>query len=85
MSIFPANHFGPRYFKDLKGPLPQVKLTPTGGVDLTTAASWIEAGAYCLGVGSALVKKDFIRTADWPALTDLARKYVEVVNRARGA
>ncbi len=85
VKIFPANHFGPRYFKDLRGPLPQVKLTPTGGVDLTTAASWIEAGAVCLGVGSALVKKDFIGNADWAALTDLARQYVEVVQEARGA
>jgi len=85
VKIFPANHFGPRYFKDLRGPLPQVKLTPTGGVDLTTAASWIEAGAVCLGVGSALVKKEFIRNADWAALTDLAGQYVEVVRDARAA
>ncbi len=84
VKVFPANHFGPTYFKDLRGPLPQVKLTPTGGVDLTTAASWIDAGAVCLGVGSALVKKDFIRSADWPALSDLARRYIEIVREARG-
>ena len=84
VKVFPANHFGPAYFKDLKGPLPHVRLTPTGGVDLSTAADWIKAGAACLGVGSALVKKEFIKAADWASLTDLARRYVEIVKAARG-
>ena len=83
VKVFPANHFGPTYFKDLKGPLPHIRLTPTGGVDLDTAAAWIKAGAVCLGVGSALVKKEFIKSADWTALTDLARRYVEIVRAAR--
>ena len=84
VKVFPANHFGPTYFRDLKGPLPHIRLTPTGGVDLDTAASWIKAGAVCLGVGSALVKKEFIKAADWASLTDLARRYVEIVKAARG-
>ena len=84
VKVFPANHFGPTYFKDLKGPLPHIRLTPTGGVDLTTAADWIKAGAACLGVGSALVKKEFIKSKDWAALTGLARQYVDIVRAARG-
>ena len=84
VKVFPANHFGPTYFKDLKGPLPHIRLTPTGGVDLTTAADWIKAGAACLGVGSALVKKEFIKNKDWTALTGLARQYVDIVRAARG-
>ena len=83
VKVFPANHFGPTYFKDLKGPFPHIRLTPTGGVDLDTAADWIKAGAVCLGVGSALVKKDFIKAADWAGLTALARRYVEIVRAAR--
>lgn len=83
VKIFPANHFGPKYIKDLHGPMPQLKVTPTGGVDLTTATDWIHAGAACLGVGSALVKKDFIRDQNWAGLTDLAKQYVEVVKGAR--
>jgi 2-dehydro-3-deoxyphosphogluconate aldolase/(4S)-4-hydroxy-2-oxoglutarate aldolase len=84
VKVFPANHFGPRYFKDLLAPMPQLKLTPTGGVDLDTAADWLKAGAACLGVGSALVQKKLIEDADWSGLTALARKFVEIVGRVRG-
>lgn len=83
VKVFPANHFGPGYFKDLRGPLPQVRLTPTGGVNLETAASWIEAGAFALGVGSSLVRKDWIREGRWDELTRLAEQYVEAVREAR--
>ncbi|MAE66938.1 MAG: 2-dehydro-3-deoxyphosphogluconate aldolase [Phycisphaeraceae bacterium] len=83
VKVFPANHFGPRYIKDLLGPMPQLRLTPTGGVDLDTAADWIRAGCACLGVGSALIRKDLIESGDWAAMTDLAAKYVEQVRLAR--
>ena len=45
VKVFPANHFGPKYFKDVLAPMPQLKLTPTGGVNLDTAADWLNAGA----------------------------------------
>lgn len=85
IKIFPANHFGPKYFADIRGPLPQVKLTPTGGVDLKTAPDWIAAGAAALGVGSSLVSKEIIRRGAWDELADLAGKYIEVVKQARAA
>ena len=83
VKIFPANHFGPQYFRDLHGPLPQIRLTPTGGVNLETTPRWIEAGAVAVGVGSALVRKDLIAASDWPQLTDLAGQYVAAVASAR--
>ena len=83
IKVFPANHFGPQYFKDLLAPMPQLKLTPTGGVDLDTAQAWIKAGASALGVGSALVKKELIRAKDWKALTSLAAQFVQKVRDAR--
>jgi 2-dehydro-3-deoxyphosphogluconate aldolase / (4S)-4-hydroxy-2-oxoglutarate aldolase len=83
VKVFPANHFGPQYLRDIHGPLPQVKLTPTGGVDLTTAAEWIKAGSVALGVGSALVKKDLINGAKWDELSALAKKFVDIVAAAR--
>lgn len=83
VKVFPANPFGPQYLRDIHGPLPQVKLTPTGGVDLTTAADWIRAGAVAVGVGSSLVKKELIRAAQWDELSALARQYVEIVAAAR--
>jgi 2-dehydro-3-deoxyphosphogluconate aldolase/(4S)-4-hydroxy-2-oxoglutarate aldolase len=83
VKVFPANHFGPQYLRDINGPLPQVKLTPTGGVDLTTAADWIKAGAVAIGVGSSLVKKDLLAGAKWDELSALARQYVDIVANAR--
>jgi 2-dehydro-3-deoxyphosphogluconate aldolase / (4S)-4-hydroxy-2-oxoglutarate aldolase len=83
VKVFPANHFGPQYLRDIHGPMPQVKLTPTGGVDLTTAADWIKAGAVAVGVGSSLVKKELIAGAKWDELSALAKKYVEAVAAAR--
>jgi len=85
IKVFPANHFGPQYFKDLLAPMPQLKLTPTGGVDLNTAGDWIKAGAACLGVGSALVKKDLIQSGNYTALTKLAKQFVQIVADARQA
>lgn len=83
VKIFPANHFGPRYFRDLAGPLPDIRLTPTGGVDLETTPEWIKAGAVAVGVGSALVKRDVVATEDWAQLTSLAAEYVAAVSMAR--
>ncbi|MCC6491953.1 MAG: bifunctional 4-hydroxy-2-oxoglutarate aldolase/2-dehydro-3-deoxy-phosphogluconate aldolase [Pirellulales bacterium] len=83
VKVFPANHFGPQFLKDIHGPMPQIKLTPTGGVDLSTAADWIRAGAAAVGVGSALVKKDLVAGGKWDELSALARQYVDIVAAAR--
>src|SRR2546427_8830783 len=56
VKVFPAEVVGPAFFKALRAPLPQVKVMPTGGVDLTTGAEFLRAGACCLGVGSQLVE-----------------------------
>ena len=83
VKVFPAGHFGPKYFKDLRGPLPQIKLTPTGGVNLDTAADWLAAGAVSLGVGSALVNMDLVRHGHWDELSELAKQYSNVVKQFR--
>jgi 2-dehydro-3-deoxyphosphogluconate aldolase/(4S)-4-hydroxy-2-oxoglutarate aldolase len=83
VKVFPATSLGPRYFRDLAGPLPQVRLTPTGGVDLDSAADWIRAGALAIGVGSALVREDHLANRDWKAMSSLAARYVEIVRTAR--
>src|SRR5205807_777386 len=56
VKVFPAEVVGPAFFKALRGPLPQIRLMPTGGVDLTTAADFLKAGACCLGIGGQLVE-----------------------------
>jgi len=83
VKVFPASIGGPSYFKAIKGPLPQVKLTPTGGVDLNTASDFIRAGAEFLGVGGNLVSKDALARGDMDWIRNEAAKYVEIVKTAR--
>jgi 2-dehydro-3-deoxyphosphogluconate aldolase/(4S)-4-hydroxy-2-oxoglutarate aldolase len=81
VKVFPADVVGPAFFKALRGPLPQVKLMPTGGVDLTTASEFLKAGAVCLGVGGQLVEPKAVAARDFARITDLAKQYVEIVKK----
>jgi 2-dehydro-3-deoxyphosphogluconate aldolase / (4S)-4-hydroxy-2-oxoglutarate aldolase len=83
VKVFPADVVGPAFFKALRGPLPQVKLMPTGGVDLTTAAEFLKAGAVCLGVGGQLVDPKAVAAGDFARITQTAKQYVEIVKRHR--
>jgi 2-dehydro-3-deoxyphosphogluconate aldolase/(4S)-4-hydroxy-2-oxoglutarate aldolase len=84
VKIFPCSHVGgPSYIKALKGPLPHVKLVPTGGVNLNTAADYIFAGAAVLGVGSELILKDALKARKSDTIRDLAKKFLQVVSNAR--
>jgi 2-dehydro-3-deoxyphosphogluconate aldolase/(4S)-4-hydroxy-2-oxoglutarate aldolase len=83
VKVFPADVGGPNYFKALKGPLPQIRLMPTGGVDLQTAAAFLKAGACCLGVGSQLVEPKAVADRNFDRIRDLARQYVAIVQQTR--
>ena len=83
VKVFPATKFGPGYFKDILAPMPHLKLTPTGGVDLSNVAEFLKNGAVCVGVGSALLRNDLIANSKWEDLTDLARKYCVEVQKGR--
>ena len=83
VKVFPATTFGPGYLKDVRAPLPQVKLMPTGGVTLDNAGEWIRAGAVAVGVGSALLDAKAIDAGDYKALEAGARKIVANVTAAR--
>jgi 2-dehydro-3-deoxyphosphogluconate aldolase/(4S)-4-hydroxy-2-oxoglutarate aldolase len=83
VKVFPAEVVGPAFFKALRGPLPQVRLMPTGGVDLTTAADFLRAGACCLGVGGQLVEPKAVAQRNFDRIRDLARQYVAIVNQVR--
>lgn len=84
VKVFPADVVGPAFFKAMRGPLPQVRLMPTGGVDLNTAADFLRAGACCLGLGSQLVEPRAVAERDFDRIHDLARQYVAVVKSVRG-
>jgi 2-dehydro-3-deoxyphosphogluconate aldolase/(4S)-4-hydroxy-2-oxoglutarate aldolase len=83
VKVFPASVGGPDYFRAVKGPLPQVKLMPTGGVNLGTAGEFIRAGAEFLGVGGELVSKDALATGNWELITETAARFIDEVRRAR--
>jgi 2-dehydro-3-deoxyphosphogluconate aldolase/(4S)-4-hydroxy-2-oxoglutarate aldolase len=85
IKVFPAEVLGPAFFKALRGPLPQVRLMPTGGVDLSTAADFLKAGACCLGVGSQLVEPRAVAERNFDRIRQLARQYVQIVQQARSA
>ncbi len=84
VKVFPASVGGPGYLKDIMGPLPQVKLVPTGGVNLETTPEFIKAGAVAVAAGSSLVNKKAVSEQNWDAITDTARKFVAAVKQARG-
>jgi 2-dehydro-3-deoxyphosphogluconate aldolase/(4S)-4-hydroxy-2-oxoglutarate aldolase len=86
VKVFPCSAVGgAKYLASLKAPLPQIELIPTGGVSLTTAASFIAAGAFALGVGADLVDTKAIRAGQPEKVTEAARAYIAAVSEARKA
>jgi 2-dehydro-3-deoxyphosphogluconate aldolase/(4S)-4-hydroxy-2-oxoglutarate aldolase len=77
VKVFPATNLGPDYIKDVKAPLTDVKLVPTGGVNLENIASFFKAGADGAGIGSYLLHKQFIRDKNWAALKDHFTKFLK--------
>jgi 2-dehydro-3-deoxyphosphogluconate aldolase / (4S)-4-hydroxy-2-oxoglutarate aldolase len=83
IKVFPATMLGPQFLKDVRAPLPQVKLMPTGGVTLDNAGDWIRAGAVAVGVGSALVDAKAIDAGNFELIAANARKVIANVAAAR--
>ena len=83
VKVFPATMLGPQFIRDVRAPLPQVKLMPTGGVTLDNAGDWIRAGAVAVGVGSALLDAKAIESGRYDVITANARRVVESVAEAR--
>jgi 2-dehydro-3-deoxyphosphogluconate aldolase/(4S)-4-hydroxy-2-oxoglutarate aldolase len=83
VKVFPATALGPAYLKDLRAPMPQLRLMPTGGVTLDNAGDWIRAGAVAVGVGSALVDVQAVEDGRLDVLANNARRIVASVASAR--
>jgi 2-dehydro-3-deoxyphosphogluconate aldolase / (4S)-4-hydroxy-2-oxoglutarate aldolase len=83
VTLFPATALRPTYVRDVHGPLPHIKMVPTGGVSLENAAEWIRAGASALGVGSALLDADALAARDYGVIRDNAKHLVAAVSIAR--
>ena len=86
VKIFPCGNVGgAKYIKALKGPLPQIPMIPTGGVNLNTAAEFIQAGSAALGVGGELILAAALKSGNMREITELAKQYVSIVREARSA
>jgi 2-dehydro-3-deoxyphosphogluconate aldolase/(4S)-4-hydroxy-2-oxoglutarate aldolase len=84
VKVFPCGQVGgAKYIKALKGPLPQIPLVPTGGVNLSTVAELIEAGAAALGVGGELVPPDALKYGNIEIIIENARKFLAIVVQTR--
>ena len=83
VKVFPSDITGPAYLKALHGPLPQIRLMPTGGVNLETAAAFLQAGACALGIGSSLVEPKAVAAGDLKRIQSLAEHYVKIVRDTR--
>lgn len=84
VKVFPASVVGPGYLKDLRGPFPDLRVIPSGGVDLDAARAWLQAGADAVSVGGPLVG-DALRGGDLDALAERAVQFVGVTVREAGA
>jgi 2-dehydro-3-deoxyphosphogluconate aldolase / (4S)-4-hydroxy-2-oxoglutarate aldolase len=85
VKVFPATALGPQFIKDVRAPLPHIKLMPTGGVTLDNAGDWIRAGAVAVGVGSSLLDGKAIDAGCFDVITANARRVVASVAAARGS
>jgi len=85
IKIFPASVGGPELIKDLRGPFPQIKFLPTGGVTLENVAQFIKAGAVAVAVGSNIIDKKAVSLGKFEVITENSRKFLEAVKNARAA
>ena len=76
VKVFPANHLGKRYIKDVMAPLPHLRLMPTGGVNADNLREILDQGAFAVGVGSSLINNDAVADRDWKRLRENAQGYV---------
>jgi 2-dehydro-3-deoxyphosphogluconate aldolase/(4S)-4-hydroxy-2-oxoglutarate aldolase len=83
IKVFPATSLGPKYFKDLRGPFPDIRLMPTGGVTIDNVGEWIAAGACAVGIGSDLLDKKAIEEERYEVLTQRAARMVQNVKAAK--
>jgi 2-dehydro-3-deoxyphosphogluconate aldolase/(4S)-4-hydroxy-2-oxoglutarate aldolase len=83
LKMFPASTVGPGHIGALQGPLGDVPVMPTGGVDTDNVADYFEAGAVAVGAGSALVDYDAVEREDWDGVRESAAEFVAAVEDAR--
>jgi 2-dehydro-3-deoxyphosphogluconate aldolase/(4S)-4-hydroxy-2-oxoglutarate aldolase len=76
VKLFPADTLGPSYIRSLRAPLPHLRLVPTGGVTVDNVAEFLAAGCAAVGVGSSLLRNDWIEAGRWAELSALASRFI---------
>ncbi|MEB7435888.1 bifunctional 2-keto-4-hydroxyglutarate aldolase/2-keto-3-deoxy-6-phosphogluconate aldolase [Mammaliicoccus sciuri] len=77
IKLFPGGQLGAGFIKDIKGPVPNVELMPSGGVNLDNISDWIEKGSFAVGIGGDLTKE--FTGNNFEVISEKAQKYVEAV------
>ncbi len=86
IKIFPGGLIGgPEFIKAIHGPMPWTRIMPTGGVDTTpeSVQGWIKAGAACLGMGSNLIRREWVAAGDYAAIRDSVAQVLTWIKEAR--
>lgn len=83
VKVFPANSVGPSFISSLKGPLPQISIIPTGGIDINNIAEFVKAGSFAVGLGGSLVDKAALNRGDFAEIERKASEFVKVVKEVR--
>ena len=79
VKVFPARSVGPSYLKDVREPLPFLRLIPTGGIDRDNLKDYMQNGAFAVGVGSNLIDKQLVAAHDWGALAARAQAWMQAL------
>jgi 2-dehydro-3-deoxyphosphogluconate aldolase / (4S)-4-hydroxy-2-oxoglutarate aldolase len=83
VKVFPSNSLGPQYIRSLKGPFPNIRLMPTGGVTVESVREYFRAGADAVGIGGELFKREWMESGDWAAIGEKAAEYVRAAAEAK--
>lgn len=81
VKVFPARTLAPSYISDLLGPMPYLKMAPTGGIDASNARAYLDAGAVAVGVGGSLCRADWVDACRWDLVSEAASQLVQAVSK----
>jgi 2-dehydro-3-deoxyphosphogluconate aldolase/(4S)-4-hydroxy-2-oxoglutarate aldolase len=79
LKLFPANHFKPSFIKSVNGPLPNVRIMPTGGISLENINEWLNTSAVAVGIGSDLTKA--FQSGGYQSVVALSQEYMRKINQ----
>ncbi|WP_196062151.1 MULTISPECIES: bifunctional 4-hydroxy-2-oxoglutarate aldolase/2-dehydro-3-deoxy-phosphogluconate aldolase [unclassified Serratia (in: enterobacteria)] len=83
LKLFPANSLGVDYMKEVLGPLDNLSMIPVGGITLENTREFAKAGAFAMGVGSALTNKQWIEAGNWAAITQQAQAFIQAFHEGK--